>query len=93
MVEIEIRPFEEEEEELEEEDWLEQARYEIVEFILRRYGMLRSRDIARILNWKVREVNHVLKLLESWGRVRRTRLGKTLAWCHTEEFLQNHMYY
>jgi len=83
-----------EEEDLDDEgEWLEKARYEIVEFILRRYGVLRSRDIARILNWKVREVTGVLKTLESFGRVKRTRLGKTQAWCPMEERFQNLMYY
>jgi DNA-binding MarR family transcriptional regulator len=85
--------LEEDEEIIEEEDWFEKAKYEIVEFILRRYGVLRARDIARILNWKTREVNSVLRNLESWGRIRRTRLGKTLAWAHMEEHIPNPMYY
>jgi transcription initiation factor IIE alpha subunit len=84
---------EEIEEEMEDEEWLERARHEIVEFILRRYGMMRSQDIARILNWRVREVNQVLRTLESWGKVKRTRVGRVQAWCPIEEFWHNHMYY
>jgi len=93
VVLIEFPPYLEEEEFEDEGEWLEKARYEIVEYILRRYGVLRSRDIARILNWKVREVTGVLKALESWGRVKRTRLGRTQAWCPMEEHFQNLMYY
>jgi DNA-binding MarR family transcriptional regulator len=84
----------EEEEEIENEmEWLERAKYEVVEFILRRYGILRARDIAKILGWKTGEVNQVLRDLESWGRIRRTKLGRTLAWAHLEEHLQNPMFY
>jgi transcription initiation factor IIE alpha subunit len=90
----EFPPYLEEEEDFpDEEEWLEKAKYEVVEFILRRYGILRSRDIARILNWRTREVNSVLRNLESWGRIKRTKLGRTLAWAHMEDQLLNPMYY
>jgi Mn-dependent DtxR family transcriptional regulator len=90
----EFPPYLEEEEDIvDEEEWLERAKYEIVEFILRRYGVLRAGDIAKILNWKTKEVNSVLRNLESWGRIRRTKLGRTLAWAHLEEHIPNPMYY
>ncbi len=94
MVGIQPLGYEEDiEMEMDGEEWLERARHEIVEFILRRYGVMRSRDIARVLNWRVREVNQVLKTLESWGKVKRTRIGRVQAWCPIEEFLTNCMYY
>jgi transcription initiation factor IIE alpha subunit len=91
---MEFPPYLEEEEEIvDEEEWFERAKIEIVEFILRRYGVLRARDIARILKWKTQEVNSVLRNLESWGRIKRTKLGRTLAWAHMEERVPNPMYY
>ncbi|MEM1689236.1 MAG: hypothetical protein QXX33_04775 [Candidatus Hadarchaeales archaeon] len=93
MVHIDFAYIDEEEEYEEDEDWMERARYEIVEFLLRRYGLLRSSDIAKILNWKVREVNSVLKDLESCGRVRKTKIGKSQMWCPIEDIIHNPMYY
>jgi len=93
VVGIEFVYMEEEEDYEEDEDWMARARYEIVEFLLRRYGLLKSNDIARILNWKVREVNSVLKDLESCGRVRRTKIGKSSVWSSMEDFTHNPMYY
>ncbi|MFN4132948.1 MAG: hypothetical protein ACK4GQ_01055 [Candidatus Hadarchaeales archaeon] len=85
--------MEEEEEEEFEENWLENARAEVVEYILRKFGMLSARDIAKILNWKIKEVNFVLKQLESFGKIRKTKLGKTLAWSPIETHVHNPMYY
>lgn len=82
-----------EEEEEEEADWTLKIKHEVIEFILRRYGLLRAPDIARALGWKVREVNQVLKNLESFGRVKRTKLGRTYVWKHIEEHRLNPMYY
>ncbi|MFQ6129883.1 MAG: hypothetical protein ACE5OT_03635 [Candidatus Hadarchaeaceae archaeon] len=83
----------EEEEEEEREDWPRMIRLEIIEYILRRYGVLRAPDLARILNWKVREVNRVLRQLESFGRVKRTKLGRSYAWSPVEERHLTSMYY
>lgn len=81
------------EEEEEEEDWPRMVRLEIIEYILRRYGVLRTPDIARILNWKVRDVNHVLRQLENSGRVKRTKLGRNYVWSSVEEPYLIPMYY
>jgi DNA-binding MarR family transcriptional regulator len=86
-------PINVEEEEEEEEDWTFRIRHEVIEFILRRYGLLSSSDIARVLNWKVGEINHVLRDLERSGRVRRTKLGRTYVWTHIEDYHSNKMYY
>lgn len=83
----------EEEEEEEEEDWAYRIRHEVIEFILQRYGLLRASDVARALNWKIGDVNRVLRHLESHGRVKRTRLGRTYVWTHIEEHRFNPMYY
>ena len=82
-----------EDEEEEDEDWALRIRHEVIEFILRRYGLLSSSDIARVLNWKVGEINHVLRDLERSGRVKRTRLGRTYVWTHIEDHYSNKMYY
>lgn len=84
--------LEEEAEEIEEAQPLRIKR-EVIEFILRRYGLLSARDISRALGWKVRDVNRVLKALESSGRVRRTKLGRSHVWTHIDEYLPNPMYY
>jgi uncharacterized membrane protein len=81
----EFPEFIEEEEEEEREDWLRMVRLEIIEYILRRYGVLRAPDLARILDWKVREVNRVLRQLENFGRVKRTKLGRNYVWSSVEE--------
>lgn len=83
----------EEDEDMDDEEWLEHAKYEIVEFILRRFGVMSSRDISKILGWKTTEVNSVLKNLETWGRIRRTKLGRNLAWAHMEDHIHNPMFY
>jgi len=80
-------------EEEEEEEWESHLRHEIIEFILRRYGIMSANDIARALGWKVVEVNRVLRDLESAGRVKKTRLGRTSVWAHMEEYYQDKMYY
>ena len=82
-----------EEEEEEEEDWQRMIRLEVIEYILRRHGVLRAPDIARILEWKVREVNHVLRQLENSGRVRRMKLGRNYVWSPIEESHLTPMYY
>lgn len=81
------------EEEEEEEDWLRMVRLEVIEYILRRHGVLRAPDIARILEWKVREVNRVLRQLENSGRVKRTKLGRDYVWGPIEEPSFTLMYY
>ncbi len=89
---MELPEFIEEEEEGG-EDWLRMVRLEVIEYILRRHGVLRAPDIARILEWKVREVNHVLRQLENSGRVRRTKLGRKYVWTPVEEPHLIPMYY
>lgn len=64
-----------------------------MEYVIKRFGMLSAKDIARILNWKMKDVNFVLKQLESFGRVRKTKLGRTFAWTHIDASLHNPMYY
>ncbi len=85
--------FIEEEEEEEAKDWPKIVRLEIIEYILHRYGVLRAPDLARVLNWKVREVNHVLRQLEGFGRVKRTKLGRSYVWSSFEEQHLTPMYY
>ena len=75
---------EEEEEEWEEEDWQLEARLEVVEYLLRRFGNLRARDIAKILGCKVEEIRPLLKRLERSGRVERLKLGKNFVWTPIE---------
>lgn len=88
----EILAYPEEEEE-EDEDWALKIRHEIIEFVLRRFGLLSASDLSRALKWKVGEVNRTLRELESSGRVKRTKLGRTYVWTHIEEHHFNKMYY
>ena len=74
-----------EEEEEEEENWPAMIRLEIIEYILRRYGIFRAPDLAHILDWKVREVDRVLRQLESSGRAKRMKLGKKYVWSSVDE--------
>ncbi|MEM2877970.1 MAG: hypothetical protein QXG10_00225 [Candidatus Hadarchaeales archaeon] len=83
--------FDEEEEE--DEEWENRLRHEVIEFILRRYGIMSANDIARALGWKVVEVTRVLRSLETAGRVKKTKLGKASVWTHMEEYHQDKMYY
>lgn len=83
----------EDEEEDEEEPWPMMVRYEVIEYILRRYGALQAKDIARILGCKVRDVNAVLKHLERSGRIRKEKLGRNFVWCPSEESHLGVIYY
>jgi len=65
----------------------------VVEFVLRRFGLFSAADIARALEWKVKEVNTVLKNLEGVGRVKRSKLGKQYVWTPVEERHQTPMHY
>jgi DNA-binding MarR family transcriptional regulator len=90
---MEEMPIYLEDEEEEEEDWQLKIRHEVIEFVLRRFGLLSASDIARALNWKVGEINHALRELERSGRVKRTRLGRAYVWTHVDEYHTNKMYY
>ena len=80
-----VQFVQEEEEEWEEEDWQLEARLEIVEYLLRRFGNLRAKDIAKILGCKVKEVRPLLKRLERSGRVECLKLGKNFVWAPIEQ--------
>lgn len=84
-----LPPEEDEEEEI---DWVEEARIEIVEYLLRRYGNLAARDIAKVLGWKTGEVNEILAVLEHQGRVEKVKLGRKQIWVYRERS-QSLMYY
>jgi DNA-binding MarR family transcriptional regulator len=84
---------EEEEEEFEEEYWPLTIRAEVIEYILRRCGCLKARDIARILGCKPSDVQQTLKQLERSGRVKKAKLGRSYVWSSMEEFHSNLMYY
>jgi len=83
----------EEEEEEEEEYWPLNIRFELIEYILRRYGSLQAKDIAQILGCRTEEVRRILRELERSGRVRRAKLGKNYVWTPVEEPHLNFMYY
>jgi len=86
--------FEEDEDDSEnEEEFTQEIKRSVVEFVVRRFGLFNSADIARVLNWKVRDVNQVLKYLECSGRVKRAKLGRTSIWTPVEERHISPMYY
>ena len=68
-------------------------RGEIIEYILRRYGSLKARDIARILGCKVQDVRQILKQLELSGRVRKAKLGRNYTWAPVEDLHYDRIYY
>ncbi len=80
------------EEEEEEEEWPLNIRYELIEYLLRRYGALQARDIARILGCKMYLVQQVLRQLEHSGRVKRAKIGRSYVYSPKEEF-HGFMYY
>lgn len=88
----EFPEYEEEEEEEIEEFSPEVARHELIEYLLRRYGSLQAKDIARVLSCRVRVVQQSLKELESFGRVRRTKLGRSYIWHPAVEASTGFMY-
>ena len=86
--------IEEDEEEGESEEELSlEIRQSVVEFVLRRFGLFSPTDIARALNWKVKDVNQVLKYLECTGRVKHAKLGRNKIWTPVEERHISPMYY
>ncbi|KUO41508.1 MAG: hypothetical protein AVW06_01380 [Hadesarchaea archaeon DG-33-1] len=83
-----------EEVEEEEQEFLPMSiRGEVIEYILRRYGSLKARDIAHILGCKLQDVRQILKQLERSGRVRKAKLGRNCTWAHVEDLHSNLMYY
>jgi hypothetical protein len=93
MREAPIYLEEEEDEGESEEDFSMEVKRSVVEFVVRRFGLYNSADIAKVLNWKVREVNQVLKHLECSGRLKREKLGRTFIWTPVEERHISPMYY
>lgn len=85
--------IDEEEEEEEEEFWPITIRAELIEYVLRRYGSLKVRDLSRILGCKLQDVQQVLRKLEQSGRVKKAKLGRNYIWQSTEEFHCGLMYY
>lgn len=82
----------EEEEEEEEEDWITVARLEVLEYLLRRYGNLRARDLAEILGCKPATIQPLLKRLEGCGRAKCLKVGKSSVWA-LNEHLSGTIYY
>jgi len=82
----------EEEEEEEEEDWLTIARLEVLEYLLRRYGNLRAKDLAQILGCKPATIQPLLKRLEGCGRARCLKVGRSVVWSLNEP-LSETIYY
>ena len=81
-----------EEEEEEEDFWPLSIRYELIEYLLRRYGALQARDIARILGCKMHVVQQVLRQLERSGKVNRAKIGRNFVYSPKEES-HGFMYY
>ncbi len=70
----------------------QRVRQELIEYLLRRYGSLQARDIARVLGCRVKVVRQGLRHLERYGRVKRTRLGRSYVWHPATETTTNFMY-
>ena len=70
----------------------QKVRQELIEYLLRRYGSLQARDIARALGCQVKVVRQSLRQLEHFGRVKRTRLGRSYVWHPVKEQMTNFMY-
>ena len=88
-----ISEYIDEEEDEEQEFWPMSIRGEIIEYILRRYGSLKARDIARILGCKIQDVSQLLRQLERSGRVRKAKLGRNYTWAPVEDMHSDLMYY
>lgn len=93
MKESTIYIDEDEDEGESEEEFSFEIKRSVVEFVLRRFGLFSSADIARALNWKVKDVNQVLKYLECSGHVKRAKLGRNSIWTPVEERHISPMYY
>jgi len=70
----------------------QKVRQELIEYLLRRYGSLQARDIARALGCQVKVVRQSLRQLEQFGKVEKTRLGKNYVWHPIKEKTTNFMY-
>lgn len=89
----EMPEYIEEVEEEEQEFWPMSIRGELIEYILRRYGSLKARDIAHILGCKIQDVRQILRQLERSGRVKKAKLGRNCTWASVEDLQSNLMYY
>ncbi len=70
----------------------QKVRQELIEYLLRRYGSLQARDIARALGCQVKVVRQSLRQLEQFGKVKKTRLGKNYVWHPIQEKTTSFMY-
>jgi uncharacterized membrane protein len=68
-------------------------RFEVIEYILRKYGGFRARDLASILGCKVKDVSDVLKQLEKEGKIKRAKLGHSCIWAPIEDRSNLSIYY
>lgn len=55
-------------------------RMEVIKFLLRKYGNLRTKEIAEILGLSERTIRRTLKKLENLEKARKVKVGKSYIW-------------
>lgn len=61
------------------------VRRELILYLLRNYGDLQTKDIAKVLGHNPRTIRRTLKELEESGKVEGDKLGRSYIWSQSEE--------
>lgn len=69
------------------------VRKEMIMFLLRKYGNLQTKEIAKVLGYKPRTIRRTLKKLEDSGKVEADKLGRSYIWSPIKDKKEGLMYF
>lgn len=72
---------------------LKEIRQDLIMYLLRNYGSLKTKEIAKVLGLSPRTVRRSLKQLEELGEVESTRVGRSYVWTPAEKRSPELMYF
>ncbi|KXB05707.1 hypothetical protein AKJ49_00295 [candidate division MSBL1 archaeon SCGC-AAA382A03] len=69
------------------------VRKELILYLLREYGNLKTKEIAKVLGYEPRTIRRSLKKLRESGKVEADKLGKGYIWSHAKGSERKLMYF
>ncbi|MBS3815448.1 MAG: winged helix-turn-helix transcriptional regulator [Hadesarchaea archaeon] len=72
---------------------IKEIRRDLIVYLIKNYGRLKTKDVARVLGLSTRAVRRNLKELEEMGEIESIQIGRSYIWASTEEESTKHMYY
>lgn len=70
-----------------------EIRRELILYLLRKYGSLQTKEIAKVLGHNPRTIRRTLKRLEESGKVEGDKLGRSYVWSRSEDMERRPMYF